>query len=40
MVISNANVSNCNGITYLPVYMLMFFCPTASPEKIVKFTPL
>lgn len=39
MVISNANVSTSGRITYLPVYMLMFFSPTASSDTIVRFTP-
>ena len=39
MVISNANVSTSGRITYLPVYMLMFFCPTTSSDTIVRFTP-
>lgn len=40
MVISNANVSTSGRITYLPIYMLMFFSPTASSDTIVRFTPL
>lgn len=39
MVISNANVSTFGRITYLPVYMLMFFNPSVSSDTIVRFTP-